>query len=117
MSCSGTSALDAFACTSPDELDALKELLSRREQVLFENSLGKASTFRTRCCDHAGRAEASPGSRELPIVEVLLVLDESNRDCPVCAGEFEEIEGATELRRTKVVERKFVTTRHLRQKY
>jgi transposase len=111
----GTSALQG-------ELEALQELLSRREKALFGDSSEK----------RPGPASCAPeppepkprkghGPREqlqLPVAEVLHLLDESNRDCPACGGHLEEMKDQQEVSdEITVVERRFLVARHLRQKY
>lgn len=102
------------------ELDALKELLARRERALF----GDSSEKRPRDKEPVP-AEEKPkhghGPREqkqLPIAPILHLLDESARDCPVCGRSMEEMKGQHEIsEEITVVERQFVIGRHLRQKY
>ncbi len=102
------------------ELSALQELLARREKALF----GDSSEKRPQAPEPAA-SPASPqkghGPREqtqLPIAEVLHVLDESSRDCPVCGGPLVEMEGQQETSdEVTVVERRFLIARHQRQKY
>jgi transposase len=103
------------------ELDALKELLAKREQALF----GDSSEKRPRPGLPETSAEPKPqrghGPREQPqlsVIEVRHALEESCRDCPACGGHLEEIKGQHDKSdEITVVERQFVVTRHLRQKY
>lgn len=102
------------------ELSALQELLARREKALFGDSTEKRP--------HAPEPAAPPskpqkghGPREqpqLPIAEVLHVLEESDRECPVCGDPLLEMKGQQEVSdEITVVERRFVVARHQRQKY
>jgi transposase len=105
------------------ELESLKELLSRREKALF----GDSSEKRPHPEDGAVAEPASPKPRkghgpraqlQLPIVEVLHVLEESSRGCPACGGHLEEMKGQEEVSdEITVVERQFLVARHRRQKY
>jgi transposase len=111
----GTSALQT-------ELEALKELLSRREKALFGDSSEKRS-----CADSSAPPDPQPQPRkghgpraqlQLPIVEVLHELEESHLDCPACGGQLQEMKDQREASdEITVVERRFVVARHLRQKY
>lgn len=102
------------------ELDALKELLSRREQALFGDSSEKRPHS-----EPASQAEPKPrrghGPREqsqLPVMDVLHRLDESCLDCPACGGHLEEWKDQQEeSEEITVVQRQFLVARHLRQKY
>lgn len=105
------------------ELDSLKELLSRREKALFADSSEK----RAHPEDGSVAEPASPKPRkghgpraqlQLPIVEVLHVLEESSRGCPACGGHLEEMKSQEEVSdEITVVERQFLVARHRRQKY
>jgi transposase len=101
------------------ELDALKELLSRREQALFGDSSEKRPHPEPSVPEPKPRQGHGPREQlQLPIVEVLHVLEESKRDCPVCGGPLEEMKGQQEVSdEITVVERLFLVTRHQRQKY
>ena len=103
------------------ELDALKELLSRREQALFGDSSEKRPQPESMLAEPEAKPRKGHGPRaqlQLPVVEVLHVLDESNRDCPACGGQLQEMKEQTEASdEITVVERRFLITRHLRQKY
>lgn len=105
------------------ELDSLKELLSRRDKALF----GDSSEKRAHPEDGLVAEPTSPKPRkghgprtqlQLPIVEVLHVLEESSRGCPACGGHLEEMKGQEEVSdEITVVERQFLVARHRRQKY
>jgi len=105
------------------ELAALQELLSRRERALYGDSSEKRS--RPELEPSSENVESSPqkghGPRQqvqLPIAEVVHVLAETNRDCPVCGGRLEEMKGQREVsEEITVVERRFVVAQHQRQKY
>ena len=102
------------------ELSALQELLARREKALFGDSSEKRST-RPETSEVPGKPQKGHGPREqaqLPIAEVVHVLDESARECPACGGRLEEMAGQQEVSdEITVVERRFVIARHQRQKY
>jgi transposase len=108
----GTSALQG-------ELDALKELLSRREKALFGDSSEKRPHPEPSTPEPKPRKGHGPREQlQLPVAEVLHVLDESNRDCPVCGEPLEEMKDQQEVSdEITVVERRFLVARHLRQKY
>lgn len=110
----GTSALQA-------ELEGLKELLSRREKALFGDSSEKRPHPDSSTVEPEPKPRKGHGPRaqpQLPIAEVLHVLDESNRDCPACGGHLVEMKDQQEVSdEITVVERRFVVARHLRQKY
>lgn len=108
----GTSALQG-------ELDALKELLSRREKALFGDSSEKRPHAEPSVPEPKPRQGHGPREQlQLPVVEVLHVLDESDRDCPACGGHLLQMKDQQEVSdEIAVVERRFLVTRHLRQKY
>jgi len=110
----GTSALQG-------ELEALQELLSRREKVLFGDSSEKRPGPISSVEEPEPKPRKGHGPREqlqLPVAEVLHLLDESNRDCPACGGHLEEMKDQQEISdEITVVERRFLVARHLRQKY
>ena len=106
------------------ELEALKELLSKREQALF----GDSSEKRPHSADSDSEVPAAEPNRRkghgprtqlaLPVVEVLHVLDESSQGCPCCGGELAQMKDQTEdADEITVVERQFLVARHRRQKY
>ncbi len=102
------------------ELDWLKELLAKRNHKLF----GRSSERRPSqaCAEPEERPpQKGHGPRpqpELPLVEQLHELPESERACPGCGGSLvamgDQCEESDEI---TVVERVFVTVRHRRQKY
>lgn len=110
----GTSALQG-------ELEALQELLSRREKALFGDSSEKRPGPISSVEEPEPKPRKGHGPREqlqLPVAEVLHVLDESNRDCPACGGHLKEMKDQQEVSdEITVVERRFLVARHLRQKY
>jgi len=102
------------------ELSALQELLARREKALFGDSSEKRPV-RSEPSEAPAQPQKGHGPRtqgQLPIAEVLHVLDESARECPACGGTLEEMAGQQEVSdEITVVERRFVIARHQRQKY
>jgi transposase len=110
----GTSALQG-------ELEALQELLSRREKALFGDSSEKRPGPISSVEEPEPKPRKGHGPREqlqLPVAEVLHLLDESNRYCPACGGHLEEMKDQQEVSdEITVVERRFLVARHLRQKY
>jgi transposase len=103
------------------ELEALKELLAQREQVIF----GDKSEKRPRLDVGASAPNPTPrrghGPRvqpSLPILDVIHELDEADRTCPQCGGALAEMTGQTEdSEEVTVVERRFVILKHQRKKY
>ena len=110
----GTSALQG-------ELEALQELLSRREKALFGDSSEKRPGPTSSVEEPEPKPRQGHGPREqlqLPVAEVLHLLDESSRDCPACGGHLAEMKDQQEVSdEITVVERRFLVARHLRQKY
>jgi transposase len=110
----GTSALQV-------ELEALQELLARREKALFGDSSEKRPGPASCAPEPESKPRKGHGPREqlqLPVAEVLHVLDESNRDCPACGGHLAEMKDQQEVSdEITVVERRFLVARHVRQKY
>jgi transposase len=105
------------------ELEALKELLSKREKALFGDSSEKrpSSPSDSEASAPEPKRRKGHGPRpqlELPVVEVLHVLDEPCQDCPCCGGHLAEMKDQTEdSDEVTVVERQFLLARHRRQKY
>jgi transposase len=105
------------------ELDALKELLARRERALFAAS----SERRPREHEHDGddttaaQAQRGHGPRpqpQLPLIEKVHELPEDQRRCEVCGGELSEWKGQfEESEEITVVERSFTMVKHRRKKY
>jgi transposase len=101
------------------ELDALKELLARRERALFGDSTER------RPHPHAEPAAREPqrghGPRpqpQLPVIEKVHELPADSRQCSFCGGQLTEwndqFEDAEEI---AVVERSFHLVKHRRKKY
>jgi transposase len=111
----------AEAAKAQTELDLLKELLARRERALF----GDSSEKRRPSVEEAESAPSSPprghGPRpqpELPIIEQVHELPETERDCPVCGGTLAEMgDQCEESEEISVVERRFVMVKQRRKKY
>jgi len=113
----GTAALQT-------ELNALQELLARREQELFGDSSEKrphSAAPESPAAAERSRPRKGHGPREqarLPILDVHHVLADSARGCPACGGELVEMAGQQEVcEEITVVERQFLVARHQRQKY
>ena len=111
----------AEAAKAQTELDLLKELLARRERALFGDSSEKRHTERSK--EELGppaprRGHGPRAQPELPIIEEMHELPESERDCPVCGGTLSEMSGqCEEAEEVTVVERRFVVVKHKRMKY
>jgi transposase len=111
----------AEAAKAQTELDLLKELLARRERALF----GDSSEKRRSSVERAESAPSAPrrghGRRpqpELPIIEQVHELSETERDCPVCGGTLAEMgDQCEESEEISVVERRFVVVKQRRKKY
>ena len=105
------------------ELAFLKEQLDARNRELFGASSEKRP--RDRSGDGAGNGAASErtghGRRdqpELPIVDVVHVLDDADKPCPKCGGDLKPWDGHFEdAEEIDIVERSFRVVRHRRQKY
>lgn len=102
------------------EIEALRELLARREQALFGDSSEKRPSLGPE--PTAARApQRGHGPRtqgQLPIGDVIHRLAPESRGCPACGGQLEEMKGQHEMaEEITVIERRFLITRHLRQKY
>jgi len=111
----------ADAATLQLEIDQLKELLAQRERRIS----GTSSEKRPRTNGSEPALEAAPqtghgptAQPELPIVEQVHELAETERTCPACGGELvamgEQFEESEEV---SVVERSFVVVHHRRRKY
>jgi transposase len=102
------------------EIDQLQELLARREREIF----GASSEKRPR---PASEAAAEPADRsghgpreqkQLPLVEVLHELPETERCCGQCGGTLAAMgKQVEEYEEVTVIERSFQLVRHRRQKY
>ncbi len=103
------------------EIEALKQILAQREQVIF----GETSEKRPRPGADAAAPHPAPrrghGPRvqpSLPILDVIHELDEADHVCPRCGGQLVEMAGQTEdSEEVTVVERRFVILKHQRKKY
>ena len=102
------------------ELAFLKEQLEARNREIF----GASSERRPRGAsgEAKGAAERTGHGRreqpELPMVDVVHVLDEADTACPKCGGELAPWDGHfEEAEEIDVVERSFRIVRHRRQKY
>lgn len=111
----------ADAATLQLEIDQLQELLAQRERRLF----GLSSEKRPRTNGHEPAAETAPqtghgptAQPELPTLEQVHELPETERACPSCGGDLVPMgEQYEESEEVSVVERRFVVVRHRRRKY
>lgn len=104
------------------EIAYLKELLAQRERALFAEKSEKRSRGKGAAdpqADETPRHGHGPRVQaELPVVEQLHTLPQSERTCPACHGELEEMTGQSEdSEEITVIERRFVVMKHRRQKY
>lgn len=101
------------------EIEGLRELLAQRERALFGDSSEKRD--RTAAGDGPRKAQKGHGPTEqpkLPVVDVVHPLPGADRACASCGKPLEEMAGQYEdSEEITVVERRFVVTRHRRQKY
>jgi transposase len=103
------------------QIDQLKELLAQREHRLF----GRSSEKRPRTNGEEPGEEKTPqtghgptAQPELPIVDQVHELPETERACPSCGGDLVPLgEQFEESEEVSVVERRFVVVRHRRKKY
>ncbi len=102
------------------ELAELRQLLAQREKALFGDSSEKRSRPATAASSpKTSRSGHGPTKQvQLPVIDTVHVLEDKEPSCPACglpletmAGQYEDSEEIT------VVERRFVVTRHRRQKY
>ncbi|MGH8846811.1 MAG: IS66 family transposase [Polaromonas sp.] len=101
------------------ELDALKELLARRERVLFAASSERSPH------EHASTEPREPqrghGPRPQPqlvLIEKVHELPEDQRRCEVCGGQLDEWKGQFEdSEEITVVVRSFAVVKNRRKKY
>jgi len=111
----------AEAAKAQTELDLLKELLARRERALFGDSSEKRRIEPPEAESEAPAPRRGHGPRaqiELPIIEKVHELPETDRGCPVCGGALSEMSGqCEESEEVTVVERRFVVVKHRRMKY
>lgn len=107
------------ASTLQRELDALKELLAQRNQVIFGDKTEKRPHPGDETPDRAARRGHGPRVQpSLPILDVFHELDEADLVCPQCGGELVEMAGQTEdSEEVTVVERRFAILKHQRKKY
>lgn len=109
------------ATTIQRELEALKELLAQREQVIFGDKSEKRPRSDTGASPANAAARRGHGPRvqpSLPILDVVHEFDEADRTCPQCGGALVEMTGQTEdSEEVTVVQRRFVILKHQRKKY
>jgi transposase len=107
------------AATMQQELDFLKELLARREKALFGDSSEKRRRpASARTAPEPQRGHGPKPQPQLPLVEQVHDLPESDRTCGVCGGHLDEMKGQhEEAEEITVIERRFVRVNHQRKKY
>jgi transposase len=111
----------ADAATLQLEIEHLKELLAQREHRLF----GLSSEKRPRTNGKEPVEEKAPqtghgptAQPELPIIEQVHELPETERACPSCGGDLVALgEQFEESEEVSVVQRRFVVVQHRRRKY
>lgn len=98
------------------ELEIRRNLEAAREEILRideRKNKAKAVTLRKKHAGHGPRSQP-----ELPTVERVVELSESERKCSVCDGELSEMGGQYEESEVvTVVKRSFVIEKHRRKKY
>jgi transposase len=95
------------------ELALLEELLEKREEAPQVASPASAPKERRPSNGHGPRCQP-----ELPLVEEVYELPQTERDCPVCGLELSEMTNQFEdSEEITVVQRKFVLTKCRRRKY
>lgn len=104
------------------ELAFLKEQLDARNRELFGASSEKRSRDKSGDAASNGTTERTGHGRrdqpELPMVDVVHVLDDADKACPKCGGDLKTWDGHFEdAEEIDVVERSFRIVRHRRQKY
>ena len=104
------------------ELAFLKEQLDARNRELFGASSEKRAREKSGDGARSGTGERTGHGRreqpELPMVDVVHVLDEADKACPKCGGDLKAWDGHFEdAEEIDVVERSFRIVRHRRQKY
>jgi len=105
------------------ELAFLKEQLDARNREIFGASSEKRP--RGKSGDEASNGTTTErtghgrrGQPELPMVDVVHVLDDADKACPKCGGDLKPWDGHCEdAEEIDVVERSFRIVRHRRQKY
>ena len=103
------------------ELTLINEQLAARNRALFGASSEKRPRGDGEEASKAKPPQSGHGRREqrdLPLVEVVHLLDEADKTCPKCGGNLDawagQFEAADEI---DVIERSFCIVRHQRQKY
>jgi len=104
------------------ELAFLKEQLDARNREIFGASSEKRSRDKSADAASNGTTERTGHGRrdqpELPMVDVVHVLDDADKACPKCGGDLKTWDGHFEdAEEIDVVERSFRIVRHRRQKY
>ncbi|MFQ5757617.1 MAG: IS66 family transposase [Acidiferrobacterales bacterium] len=103
------------------ELDALKEILSRRERALFADSSERRvhAHDKDQTTPHPARRGHGPRPQpQLPLIEKVHELADDQRRCDVCGGALKEWKGQfEESEEITVVERSFTVIKHRRKKY
>jgi transposase len=111
----------AEAAEAQTELDLLKELLARRERALFGDSTEKRRSTVEQAEPTSSSPQRGHGPRpqpELPIIEQVHELPETERGCLVCGGTLAEMGNqCEESEEISVVERRFVVVKQRRKKY
>lgn len=107
---------------SPEELQTQLAALEEQLAVLRNRVFGSSSEKRPGPSQPRERAvQKGHGPREqpqLPIRDVIHVLDEADLACPKCGGQLKEWKGQhEESEEIDVIERQFVVRKHHRQKY
>lgn len=101
------------------ELDALKELLARRERVLFAASSERRP--HENACPEPREPQRGHGPRPQPqlvLIEKVHELPDAQRRCEVCGGHLEEWKGQFEdSEEITVVMRSFALVKNRRKKY
>lgn len=103
------------------ELEALTIQLAQRTQALFGTSSEKRPRDEGATAPRAPRPRRGHGPTaqpRLPVVEQRFTLPDDQTACPACHGTLTPMAGQVEASdEITVIERQFVVTRHLRQKY
>ena len=103
------------------ELDLLKDLLARREKALFGDSSEKrpgTAAAPAAAAIKPRRGHGPKAQTNLPLVEQVHDLPESDRTCGVCGGDLDEMKGQyEEAEEITVIERRFVRVKQQRKKY
>jgi transposase len=103
------------------ELDALKELLARRERALFAASSERRPHEHDQDETTSSQAQRGHGPRrqpQLPLIEKVHELAPDQRRCDVCGGDLSEWKNQfEESEEITVIERSFTLVKHRRKKY